>query len=121
MSEEFGEWLRKVGKTATGVAALVVFLAVGVALLVVFGVVALWIVILYAVVAAALLVRRYFRTRFGWWGGPPASANARPAADDRPGPVKTIDVEAEVEYVDDVKELEESGGGAGRRSDTAHK
>ena len=95
-------WMRQVGTRVVFIAGVFVLVAIGIALLLVFGVVALWIVVIYAAIALALVVWRRIRNRFGRRrpspnvSGAGAFAQRHDAAN-----VKTIDVVAEVEYVDE--------------------
>ena len=101
-------WMRQVGTRVVFIAGVFVLVAIGIALLLVFGVVALWIVVIYVAIALALVVWRRIRNRFGWRG---RSGSSDAPATSSPGQrfgqrhdvdsVKTIDVVAEVTYVDE--------------------
>ena len=98
-------WMRQVGRKVALVAGVFVLAAIGIALLLIFGVVALWIVVIYAALALAVVAWRRIRNRFAPGRQPPPNPPGADVSGQRhdTGNVKTIDVVAEVEYVDDAR------------------
>ena len=106
MINEGVAWMRQVGTKMVFVAGLFVLAAIGIALLLIFGAVALWIVVIYIALAAAIVLWRRVQNRFGWIkrGQQASDPNAAsPYQRHDTGNVKTIDVVAEVTYVDEAK------------------
>lgn len=97
-------WKRIAATVGVGV-AIIAFALLAVALLAIFGVIALWGLAIYAVLMAIVYIRLFFRRRFGNARSarppPPRPQNSQFKRHFDPTSVKTIDVAAEVEYVDE--------------------